>query len=115
MEGYPKLAVLQAAYPELCIYRRFSTLNARNLLYLQAELVDLEEQLDEYTLADIKSDDLREKKYSRNWHYLSTSVDGVENSQWYTMLAIREKLREYSKSSQLLSTKLLDNLRREIR
>jgi hypothetical protein len=99
MEGYPKLAVLQGSYPQLGIYRRFSTLNARNVLYLQAELVDLEERLDQYTLTDINSEDPTEKKYSRNWYFLSSPVEGVDNSQWHTMLAVREKLREYSKKT----------------
>jgi hypothetical protein len=42
MEGYPKLSRLMAFYPEVAIFRRFGALNAENLLYLQAELQDLE-------------------------------------------------------------------------
>lgn len=97
MEGYPRLAVLQGTYPELAIYRRFSILNARNLLYLQAEIVDLEDQLNRYTIEDLNSDETEKKKYSRNWFYLSRLSEGdVHNSQWHTALQIREKLREYS-------------------
>lgn len=66
MEGYPQLAVLQGAYPQLGIYRRFSTLNYRNLVYLQAGLMDLEDRLDRFTMDDMKSDALQRKKYSRN-------------------------------------------------
>ncbi|EDN91968.1 predicted protein [Sclerotinia sclerotiorum 1980 UF-70] len=51
-EGYPKLAALQGTYSQLGIYRRFSTLNARNLLYLQAELVILEADLNQFTKND---------------------------------------------------------------
>jgi len=39
MNEYSKLASLMGPHPELAIFRRFSTLNAQNLLYLQTELV----------------------------------------------------------------------------
>jgi hypothetical protein len=97
MEGYPQLASLMGTYPILSIYRRFSVLNARNLLYLQAELVDLEQQLKDYTLEDIQSGDRERKLHARNWYFLSRVPDGGAScAQWYTMLAIRGKLKEYS-------------------
>jgi hypothetical protein len=96
-EGYPKLAALQGSYPQLGIYRRFATLNARNLLYLQAELVDLETNLDEYTKEDCWSEDPRKRLHNKNWYFLSRRNDGVLDSQWHTMLCVREKLKEYSK------------------
>lgn len=97
VEGYAKLANLQAQYPELSIYRRFAGLSARNLLYLQAELVDLEERLRKQTLKDINSTEGRRKEYSRNWFDLSVSKarDGSDE-QWHLVLCIREKLKEYS-------------------
>jgi hypothetical protein len=97
-EGYPKLAALQGIYPQLGIYRRFATLNARNLLYLQAELVILESDLNKFTLKDYVSEDLTAKLYHKNWHRLNKRKDGVLNSQYYTMLRVREKLKEYSKA-----------------
>jgi hypothetical protein len=100
-EGYPRLAALQGTYPQLGIYRRFTTLNARNLLYLQAELVDLETCLDEYTKEDCASKDARKKLHNKNWYFLSQGNDGVPDSQWHTMLCVREKLKEYSKMSRI--------------
>jgi hypothetical protein len=97
-EGYPKLAALQGTYPQLGIYRRFATLNARNLLYLQAELVILESNLNQFTSKDYVSEDLTAKLYHKNWHRLSKRKYGVLNSQYYTMLRVREKLKEYSKT-----------------
>lgn len=44
-EGYPKLARLMACYPETAILRRFGELNTINILRLQAELQDMEHQL----------------------------------------------------------------------
>ena len=46
-EGYPKLSSLMASYPTAAIFRRFGELNMLNLLRLQAELQDLEAQLQE--------------------------------------------------------------------
>jgi hypothetical protein len=45
MNGYSKLASLMGAHPELAIFRRFGTLNAQNLLYLQAELIYFENKM----------------------------------------------------------------------
>ncbi|KAF2174453.1 hypothetical protein K469DRAFT_756731, partial [Zopfia rhizophila CBS 207.26] len=52
-QGYAKLATLISKEKDYAIFRKFSTLNARNLLYLQAELTDLESRLLEI---DIKVD-----------------------------------------------------------
>lgn len=95
-EGYPKLAALQGTYSQLGIYRRFSTLNARNLLYLQAELVILEADLNQFTKNDCMSEDLNAKHYQKNWYYLSERKNGVANSQYHTMLCVRQKLKEYN-------------------
>ena len=45
-DGYPKLSALMSKDEDFIIFRRFSNLNARNLLYLQDELVTLEKRLD---------------------------------------------------------------------
>lgn len=98
MEGYAKLAQLQGRYPQLSIFRRFASLNARNLLYLQAELIDLEDRLEKITLLDMASSEARRKDFSRNCFSLSMSngSDGL-NEQWQLALRIRDKLKEYSK------------------
>jgi hypothetical protein len=44
-DGYPKLAALMSKDEDYIIFRRFSDLNARNLLYLQDELLSLENRL----------------------------------------------------------------------
>jgi hypothetical protein len=43
--GYPRLTGYMALKPDALVFRRFNELNARNLLYLQAELCVLERQL----------------------------------------------------------------------
>jgi hypothetical protein len=44
--GYPKLAALISKDKDYAVFRKFSSLNARNILYLQSELTDLEAQLE---------------------------------------------------------------------
>lgn len=45
--GYPQLAALIGKENGLTIFRKFTTLHARSVLYLQAELTDLEQQLEQ--------------------------------------------------------------------
>lgn len=99
MEGYAKIASRIAAHPELGIYRRFGALNAQNLLYLQAEIHGLEQELRIYAEEDAAaSDDETRKLYSRDWHTLAESRE-KDRRQWNTMCRIREKLKEYSELS----------------
>ena len=95
MEGYSKLASLMGAYPDTLIFRRFGALSAQNILYLQAELVQLEHELKESSLANERSGDAGGKAiFSRDWFTLSHFNEGNEQ-QWCIMLRIRAKLKEY--------------------
>jgi hypothetical protein len=47
LHGYPRLATFMGHEPGAAIYRRFASLNARILLYRQAEIVCLEHELDD--------------------------------------------------------------------
>ena len=106
MEGYPKLASLMGACPEVAILRRFGSLNARNLLYLQAELVALEETLRACTERNNASNDADRIRSARDWYTLSRLGSASSNNnngsnvdagvEWRTMLEIRKKLKEYS-------------------
>lgn len=104
MEGYAKLASIMGSHPEVAILRRFGALNVQNLLYLQAELVALEDDLRAIAAEDNASSDPNRAIYSRDWHTLSNSKNytpGGETAgkQWQTVLSIREKLKEYSTSA----------------
>lgn len=97
-EGYPALASLQGQYPELAIYRRFSTLNARHILYLQAEIVNLEKDLENDSRIDGISDDKNTRLRNKNLYFLNKkNENGVIGLQWHTMVSVKEKLKEYSK------------------
>lgn len=126
MDGYAKLATLMGAYPEVAIVRRFAALNAQNVLYLQAELVNLESRLRRYEKEDRNSGDQTRVDYAIDWFKLSNAKDlqssgtggtpsdrdfdeevdvneAVDEDEelhrgrrWRLILQIRGKLKEYS-------------------
>lgn len=106
--GYPRLASLMGAHPETAIFRRFGQLNVLNLLYLQAELTNLENSLHEAIKADSESKNFERSIYSRDWQTLQESVTvegqkcGGDPTQWNLVLQIRDKLNEYSKATYLI-------------
>lgn len=70
-------------------------LNAQNL-YLQAELTELELDLDKLREKDRAAGQV----YHQNWCYLSRSKrDDGGDAQWQKALEIRAKLEEYSRLS----------------
>lgn len=75
--GYPSLAEFIASDTDksTCIYRRFDRLSARNLLYLQSELVELEAEQDALETADQYSN-TDELKSSRDWNILKARGSG---------------------------------------
>jgi len=94
-QGYERLAQFMGTYPELAIFRRFGALNLQNLLYLQAELLHLEDELKEI----IKEDNENPNRFvfSRNWYALhQASFDGEQNRQYRILIEIRERLHQYS-------------------
>lgn len=96
IEGYEKVAQLMHYRPELAIVRSFSELNLRNILYLQAELTQLEHELRLTTNADILSNDAVRQYHARHWPLLSDSQNLGNNAQIKKILEVREKLGEYS-------------------
>lgn len=95
MEGYPRLGALMGAKPELAIFRRYSKLNMQSLLYMQAEINELETELQEIAFEDHRSGDPEMQKYSREWRRLAGAVGG-RSLQWNKWLELRAKLHEYS-------------------
>jgi hypothetical protein len=68
---YTGLASLMVENPEKAIVRRFALLNMKNLLYMQAELVELEDQLEKAVEYDKKFRDTR--PYARSWFWLQNA------------------------------------------
>ncbi|KAF2094721.1 hypothetical protein NA57DRAFT_45802 [Rhizodiscina lignyota] len=108
MKGYTKIAALMSQYPESAIVKRFSDLNIQNILYLQAELVGLQQDLRRCEAENETSRDVEKEQLLLDWYTLSSTRDGEEdNEQWQLALRIREKLKEYDEAvvrySQMLS------------
>lgn len=92
-QGYAKVAALMAKHDELAMFRRFKKLNCLNLLYLQAEIMELEDSLD--TPDD--GSDAHRKQFASDWQYLSQKqADNKHHPQWDKFLHLRERLTEYS-------------------
>ncbi|KAG9234546.1 hypothetical protein BJ875DRAFT_376161 [Amylocarpus encephaloides] len=101
MAGYPKLGTLMGSHPEYAIFRRFGALNAENLLYLQAEIQDLEILLRIQQSKDKSSTDQDQRIYDREWCTLKECCEaeayhGRRVTQWSLILQIREKIKEYN-------------------
>ncbi len=97
MEGYAKLARTMGRYPELAIFRTFQQLNMKNLLYLQAELMTLERNLEAIAVLDHTSGNPGKEAYQNSWVALSKSKNEGDTMQLDKMLTIRKKIEEYSK------------------
>ena len=98
MDGYPRLGRLMGESPPLAIFRRYGTLNAQNILYMQAEINELEKELQDISSEDRYSDSIEKQRYSREWWRLARAQGG-DSLQWKKCLELREKLNEYSTSS----------------
>ncbi|KAF8865145.1 hypothetical protein BDZ45DRAFT_721289 [Acephala macrosclerotiorum] len=92
--GYHKLSsfMVDANYT---IFRQFKILANRDLLYLQAELAQLEDQFEVIQDQDRASGGEQEF-YDRNWPLLNSSKQrGHDSEQLRKALEIRMKLKEY--------------------
>jgi len=95
MEGYEKLAQLMGnsrTDGHFLIFQKFESLSAQNILYLQAEIVNLQETLGGLAKENAESDCPERKKIAQDWWSLSSAKDC---EQWETFLHLRRTLKEY--------------------
>ncbi|KAF2441969.1 hypothetical protein P171DRAFT_366077 [Karstenula rhodostoma CBS 690.94] len=97
-KGYPMLAAQIEKRPELAMFRRFGGLNAENLLYLQAELVLLEDELRKQQAEDHSSSVEAKAKYALNWYHLRNSRNNGDSKQLDLVHRIRETLWQYNEA-----------------
>ncbi|CAI6238706.1 unnamed protein product [Periconia digitata] len=107
--GYPRLAGEMQNIPELAIFRRFGALNARNLLYLQHDLKNLEDRLKLFEYFDSVSGSGERPMYSKDSQKLRESALNGDSKQWELVLEIRKKLKEYNKT--LIQQHILHNIK----
>lgn len=91
VDGYPSLASFMASDPDqtATIFKRFNRLSARNLLYLQSELTDLDAQL------NVLDEQDRGMPCARSWD--SFKKRGQDEPERMVLIKkIRETMLEYS-------------------
>ena len=88
--GNHRLATQIAYDSTLSIYRSFTVLNTRNLLYLQTELASLEDRL---LRLDNRANDLNEWSLPRSWR----AMRNKNGEMWTTAMEVRKLLEMYSK------------------
>jgi hypothetical protein len=91
--GYDLVASCIDSERDLALYRRFGVLNARNLLYLQSELMALEERLKHLDgAANDRNKGVDTWSIPRSWYHLEK-----ENREHLeVVLKIRDRLEMYS-------------------
>lgn len=101
MTGYERLSRLIGTYPELGCYRRFSTLCTKLLLYKQAELQHLENELN--IISHLDACDSRKSVYTVSWKALNeaSATDG-DDLQKQKVLEINEKMDKYCQTSTVI-------------
>ncbi|KAF2475953.1 uncharacterized protein BDR25DRAFT_253591 [Lindgomyces ingoldianus] len=94
-DGYPGLAKFMGPHFDsgMGLFKRFADLNARNLLYMQAELVNLELELNVLTHDDHTSRDPTRETYEKSVWNMAHSPD---SAQWKKVLEIRQKVKDYN-------------------
>ncbi|KAG2415840.1 hypothetical protein HFD88_007032 [Aspergillus terreus] len=98
LEGYDKVAALLSSDPGLQYFRRFATLNTKNLLYYQAQIANLEDELNDIIVDDKSLFDRyeRKKNYPFSVFHLEKSLRDDDALQWKKFLEIRELLSKYN-------------------
>lgn len=87
MKGYKKIATLMGKYPELGMVSQMSSLNIQSLLYRQAELIDLQKDLQELEIENEESQDGERRLFSTDWWALSSAKeDDGSDAQWKLVL-----------------------------
>ncbi|QDS68516.1 hypothetical protein FKW77_010883 [Venturia effusa] len=88
--GYPKLATHMGMFPQMAVFKRFGDISARNLLYLQAELLLLQKRLLEVETIDAK---VNGRFYAKNFADLLAVREAKEDrQQWDLILELQEAL-----------------------
>jgi hypothetical protein len=92
--GYPSLAAFIASDKDqlTSIYPSFYRLSTRNLLYIEAELAELQARLDTFDAEDLY-DRFEAKEYARSWVKLVGSEEQGHKERVKLILEIREKVK----------------------
>ncbi|KAH6860512.1 hypothetical protein B0T12DRAFT_454589 [Alternaria alternata] len=108
LSGFPSLAhfITSDRDRTTLLYKRFDELAARNLLYLQSELAELQAKQRAFDQHDLTAN-LETKQCARNFANFQKAVrgkDALQEERWQLMRDIREKLKEYREALLFEST-----------
>jgi hypothetical protein len=95
--GYPMLAERIAVKPQTGIYRRFDALNARHILYLQAELCILEKQMRNKEQEDRKQKEGGSSKYAVDYQRMLETPSDEDQTQLELIKKMHKKMNQYSR------------------
>ena len=98
VKGYPSLAAFIASDCDksTAIYRRFDRLSARNLLYLQSELLELEARQDALDAEDSRGT-IEDKESARNWLILQRRAAEPGNTKQKERVKVLKEIRKLMK------------------
>lgn len=97
VNGYPSLAAFIASDEDqsTSIYRAFKRSSTRDLLYLEAEISELEAQQDAYDEQDLRGD-LDAKKCATSWpEFFSRANDPRHRERLEVVMKMRRLMRKY--------------------
>lgn len=98
VKGFPSLASFIASDRDktTVIFKRFDMLSARNLLYLQSELAELQARQELFDKEDLNASKAV-KQCARNWHDFLHQAEENEGQKERMKLVkqIRETIKEY--------------------
>ena len=106
-DGYPALAAWIAHDPdnESYVFRKFDRLSARNLLYLQSQLIALEGTLDRLDEETQESQDMELRLSAQRWETFVENAedpDRPERRRMELAKVLQKKIKEYRKSTTIL-------------
>ena len=106
-DGYPALAAWIAHDPdnESYVFRKFDRLSARNLLYLQSQLIALEGTLDRLDEETQESQDMELRLSAQRWETFEKNAEDPnrpESPRMELTKVLQKKIKEYRKSTTIL-------------
>ena len=96
LAGYPDFAAFIASDKELAIFRAFDKLSSRNILYLQSELLYLQNKLEKFDRDDLVAKDFKDKMSARCFEILAEPENDLDRERLNLIRQIRPVLKEYS-------------------
>jgi hypothetical protein len=92
--GYDELSTLMGSFPELMIFRQFRSLAAKVLLCMQADLLDVEDDL--CVIREMELEDSTKHELLRSWAQASAATsEGGRNRRVLKVAQAQNKLEKY--------------------